>query len=40
MAAIGDNTIEMDDIENFALWFCAGSLISESKKYLRHILEV
>lgn len=33
MAAIGDNAIEMDEIENFVLWFCAGSLISESKSH-------
>lgn len=30
MAAIGDNSIEMEDEENFIVWFCAGSLISES----------
>lgn len=29
MVAIGDNNIQMEEIENFTLWFCGGSLISE-----------
>lgn len=30
MVAIGDNAIEMEHVENFILWFCGGSLISEN----------
>uniref|UniRef100_A0A336M6F9 CSON009877 protein n=1 Tax=Culicoides sonorensis TaxID=179676 RepID=A0A336M6F9_CULSO len=30
MAAIGDNSIEVEGVEDYILWFCGGSLISEN----------